>query len=498
MDSSGNKRYVDLIRTYFPVRDFPPGEAREGAVVGILAMDQDVTEDLAQARSDSLRFAVLASTGTGVALFAMLFLVVYRADRIIKRGYEGILRHQAERLRAEDALRQSNDSLEAALRELRETQQHVIQQERLRALGQMASGIAHDFNNALVPIVGFAELLLDKPGTPKLDREHSRSQDYVRMIATAAQDAAIVSRLREFYRAPDPDAEFSRLLLNDVVEQSVSITEPQWKNVAQARNIPISVETDLQEVPAVMGSDHELRELMSNLILNAVDAMPQGGTITFRTRPDRDDVVLEVVDTGVGMTAEVKERCLEPFFTTKGQLGTGMGLSMVHGTIQRHGGKLDIDSEPMMGTTFIIRLPVATATEATIEIEEERVRLKGLNVLIADDEPSVHDVIVGYLKSDGHTAVSAANGREALDEFLKGKFDVVVADRAMPEMNGDELAASVKKVSHCPVILLTGFAEVMRSTGDSPACVDLILGKPLTLNALRGALHSVVTGEPAE
>ncbi len=254
------------------------------------------------------------------------------------------------------ALRDSSVRLEATLGELERTQEELIRQERLRALGQMASGIAHDFNNSLMPILGFSQLLLNR-------REGVDDQElekrYLLNINLAAEDAAaVVRRLREFYRRREEGPEFSPVLLDDVVAQALSLTRTKWKDEAQARGATIRVETELERVPALNGNESELRQALTNLIFNAVDAMPEGGSITIRSRLTGPNAVLEVSDTGGGMSDEVKRSCLDPFFTTKGPQGTGMGLPTVYGIVRRHRGTLDIESEAGRGTTFVITLPI--------------------------------------------------------------------------------------------------------------------------------------------
>jgi signal transduction histidine kinase len=402
-----------------------------------------------------------------------------------------VLKEQiAERERMEEALRESNRRLEEALAELRRTQQHVIQQERLRALGQMASGIAHDFNNALSPILGFSELLLISPESLG-DRE--KATHYLQSIHTAAQDAAgVVKRLSEFYRRRDEREALLPVKLNPLVEQVVSLTQPKWREQALANGITVDVKADLQEVPLISGDEVGLREALTNLIFNAVDAMPHDGTITLRTRPDGDRVVLEVSDTGAGMTEEVRQRCLEPFFTTKGERGTGMGLAMVYGIVQRHRGEIDIQSEPGRGTTFTLRLPVRAEQGAEKGPQAAEVRLRPLRVLIVDDDPVISELIAEYLAGDGHTAERAASGREGLEKFRGGGFDLVVTDRAMPEMSGDQMAAAAKRIApDVPVLMLTGFGDMMQVSGEKPKDVDFILGKPVTHARLREVLAKV-------
>ncbi len=395
-----------------------------------------------------------------------------------------------ERKRAEEALRRSNRHLEQALTELRRTQAQVAQEERLRALGQLASGIAHDFNNALVPISGFSELLLAQP---QYQQDKKKLTEYLRGINTAAQDAAgVVSRLREFYRKREGETDHLPVKLHDIVAQAISLTQPRWKDEAEAASIAIDIETDLQEGPPILGNEAELREVLVNLILNAVDAMLNGGTITIRTRLDGKDAVVEVSDTGVGMSEDVRQRCFEPFFSTKGKGGTGMGLAMVYGTIQRHEGTIDVESEQGKGTTFFIRLPARKARKAKTK-KKAPASTTPLHVLLVDDEPSVLQVVTAFLTSDGHTVETATNGREGLEKLRAGTLDLVVTDRAMPGMSGDQLAAAIKTIRPTPVILLTGFGDMMHVTGEKPAGVDLIVSKPVSLAALRQAVAKVIS-----
>ena len=400
-----------------------------------------------------------------------------------------------ERKRAEEALVESNRRLEEALTELKTTQRQVLQQERLRAVGQMASGIAHDFNNALMPILGYSELLLDQP--KHLD-DKEKVAHYLHTINTAAQDAAsVVRRLREFYRIRQENETFLPVDLNRLVEEAITLTQPRWKDQALASGITIGTKTELQPVPRAAGNEPELREVLTNLIFNAADAMPQGGTLTVRTRPEADRIVLEVSDTGTGMTEEVRQRCLEPFFSTKGERGTGLGLAMVYGTLQRHQGTIDIQSEPGKGTSFLICLPVQTEEKAEGKRREAEALAHPLHILVVEDEPPVRQVVVEYLTGDGHTVEAAANGREGLEKFHAAAwFDVVVTDRGMPDMSGDQLAAAIKRVApNKPVILLTGFGDLMEASGEKPSGVDFIASKPVTMSALRQALREAMAAQ---
>jgi PAS domain S-box-containing protein len=393
------------------------------------------------------------------------------------------------RHRSEAALQQSHRMLEETLQQLKTTQQQMLQQERLRAMGQMASGIAHDFNNSLSPIVGFAELLMR---TPDLPRE--TTQTYAELINTAALDAAsVIRRLRELYRDRSEGVIGDPVDLRRCVDEVVALTQPRWKNQALGQGIAIRIDTRVDDVPRFSGDAAGIREMLANLIFNAVDAMPKGGTITVRARSDGAWARLEVSDTGIGMSDEVRQHCLEPFFTTKGQHGTGLGLSLVHTTVQRHDGTLTIESEPGRGSTFIVRFPVHDEPAPAVASVESPASVRPLHILVVDDDPVVRKSVVAQLNTQAHTVETASNGREGLDRFEAGRFDLVVTDRAMPEMGGDQLAATIQRSApDTPVIMLTGFGDLMSARGEHPVGVDAVVSKPVTLAALTQAILKVI------
>ncbi|MCE3224707.1 MAG: protein of unknown function, putative Histidine kinase [Nitrospira sp.] len=395
----------------------------------------------------------------------------------------------AERKRAEASLRESNIQLESALTDLKTTQQQMVQQERLRALGQMASGIAHDFNNTLSPIVGFSELLLIDPRG--LDN-HDTVKEYLQTINLAAKDAAkVVSRLRDFYR-PRLDADLSGMVdVNRLVEQIVKLSQPKWKDQALANGVAIDLQIDLDVVPPVVGHESELREVLTNLVFNAVDAMPKNGAITLRTKADGEYVRLEVSDSGTGMTEEVRQRCLEPFFSTKGEKGTGLGLAMVYGIIRRLRGTIDITSEVGTGTTFRIRLPIQSDPHAGQQVEGANLTGVQLQVLVVDDDPLVGRVTSEYLRVAGHRVEFVGSAAEAIKTFTPERVHVVVTDHGMPQMTGRQLAEVIKKVSpDTAVVLLTGGDQTDADEAPS-AAVDVVLSKPLTMASLQQALSRI-------
>jgi signal transduction histidine kinase/ActR/RegA family two-component response regulator len=395
----------------------------------------------------------------------------------------------SERKRAEASLRESNTRLEQALTDLQTAQQQMVQQERLRALGQMASGIAHDFNNTLSPIMGFSELLLI---APQMAADPAQLKEYLQTINMAAKDAAkVVSRLRDFYR-PRLEADLAGIVdLNSLVQQSVKLSQPKWKDQALANGVAIEIKTELESVPSVAGHESELREVLTNLVFNAVDAMPKSGSITLRTKVDGDAVRLEVSDTGTGMTEDVRQRCLEPFFSTKGEKGSGLGLAMVYGIIRRLRGTIDITSAVGVGTTFSIRLPIQAEAETGTEHDGHNMDGVRLQVLVVDDDPLVGRVTGEYLRVAGHSVEVVGSAAEAIKRFNPERVHLVVTDHGMPHMTGRQLAGVIKKVSpETPVLLLTGGDQLEPEDTVSQA-VDAELSKPLTMGALRQALSTL-------
>lgn len=402
---------------------------------------------------------------------------------------------QKQNLWLEKQVRERTSQVEAAMQQLRTAQEQVVKQERLRALGMMAGGIAHDFNNALTLVLGYGELLL-----PWIAQQDSpRELGYIHHMVAAAQDAAhVVSRLREFYRPAENNEIRVTLDVNAIVEQAISLTSPKWKGKSLADGVQIRVTSALGEVEPVAGNAAELREVLTNLIFNAVDAMPRGGAITVSTSTSEERVMISVADTGCGMTDAERARCLEPFFTTKGDNGTGLGLAVVYGIVQRHGGTIEIASEKGYGATFTIALPVSEPTDGVVAVVDEPVG-NTLRILVVDDQAIICELVAEYLKSDGHMAAVAESGQEALALFATTDFDLVITDQSMPDMNGVQLAAEIKqRMPQTPVILLTGFGDEMQSLAELPEGVDLVVGKPVSTADLRRAIFQVVPGKAME
>lgn len=429
----------------------------------------------------SREFCIVRSDGTRFTCEGRANLVHCPQGPVLQVNVHDI----TQRKKTEQSLRDTAQQLEGALSELRETQKQIVQQERLRALAQMASGVAHDFNNVLAKILGFNELLLSWPENLN---DKNRVKKYIQMTNTAAQEAvSIVNRLREFYRHRKETDIYQPVDLNEVIRHAVELTQPKWKDLMLARGATICVPTSLQEAARVSGSPIDLSEVVMNLITNSVDALPEGGTISICTRVDNDFVIMEVRDTGKGMSEEVRQRCFEPLFTTKGELGTGLGLAIVYGIVQRHRGSIQVVSEEGKGTCVTVNLPVLQQTVASAPTNQ--VSPRQLRILVVEDEAQVRDIEAEYLRHQGHLVETAADGKEGLQKFRCGKFDLVVADRAMPEMNGDKMTETIKKSAPTiPVVMVTGFADMPLDQVQAASQPDLIVRKPITQEALHQAI----------
>jgi DNA-binding response OmpR family regulator len=431
--------------------------------------------------------------------------------------YDAAIQRNRELSATRDTLRQTNLELQQLTHELehrvllrtrelehtnaalRQAQEALIQQERLRALGQMASGIAHDINNAISPIALYTESLLERETGIS-----PRGRDHLVMIQRAIDDVAqTVGRMREFYRPREPE-QLGNVDLNPLVQQVVNLTRARWNDQPQRRGIMIDLKADLTEpLPPVRGAENEIRDALTNLIFNAVDALPKGGSIRVRTSvvalPAEPRVSLEVTDSGIGMDEATRLRCLEPFFTTKGKRGTGMGLAMVYGMAQRHRAGLEVESEPGAGTTMRLVFRAGDGAPALDSRSEARgTPANRLRILVVDDDPFLLEPLRTALREEGHDVTAADGGQAGIDAFRtalhrREPFDIVITDLGMPHVDGRQVAATVRAASpSTPIILLTGWGQ---NVGDSdpPPPVDRLLPKPPRLRELRAALAELTT-----
>jgi DNA-binding response OmpR family regulator len=406
----------------------------------------------------------------------------------------------------EDRVRIRTRELERSNEALRQAQQALIQQERLGALGQMASGIAHDINNAISPIALYTESLLERETSLSV-----QARDRLVTIQRAIDDVAqTVARMREFYRPNEPETLQMDVDLNELVRHVVQLTRARWSDQPQRRGIMIELRTELaSDLPDIRGTESEIRDALTNLIFNAVDAMPSGGVVQVRTNvtaiSPQDNasarrVRLEVMDTGIGMDEDTRRRCLEPFFTTKGERGTGLGLAMVYGMAQRHSAALEIDSKPRVGTTMRLIFPTSASNLAsTGRLPALRMPGRSLRILIVDDDPALIESLQQALHDDGHEVSVAQGGQAGIDTFHRLQrttkpFEVVITDLGMPYVDGRQVADAVRTTApQTPIILLTGWGQQSTAESESLPRVDRLLSKPPRLRELRAALAELTS-----
>ncbi len=386
--------------------------------------------------------------------------------------------------------------LSTAYEALRLTQNQLVQTEKMRALGELAGGMAHEFNNALCGALGFLELTLRKTDLPVVAREHLES---ARICCLDA--AQTVTRVQDFARGKR-DGTTHIIELDHLVRQGVNLIRHKWENLAHARGAPVQVEVQTDSNARIAGSPNELREVLTNLVFNAVDAMPDGGLLTVRTWADGSSAFLAVADSGEGIPESVRRRLFEPFFTTKGERGNGLGLSVSFGIVQRHSGEIAVHSLPGKGTTFTVRLPAHKPSSGVRRAEcgmkpsavvaPRDAPGRSLRVLVVEDEETIRNFLDIGLKGMGHRPLLAGSAREALEAFSRERFDVVLTDLGMAEVSGEEVAREVRRQSPTtPVVVLTGWADQLQSEGTALAGVDRVLAKPVTLAALATALAKV-------
>ncbi len=401
-----------------------------------------------------------------------------------------------ERKKAEESAMESNHRLVDALEAMRAMQLELVRKERFQALGHMASGIAHEFNNVLTPILGFAEHMLNHPAVLA---DHEQTIGFLEKIKQAAESGAdAVGRVRDFAKAEA--GELGPVGVHDLVESVIALTEPKWSGEALAMGVSISIVRALDEVRDIFGDAAQLRESLVHLIFNAVQAIGRRGRIAIAAKSGDGEVLLKVQDNGMGMSSGLLERCLDANACLVPIEGRLSGYGILHRTLARHKGRLEIESKEGVGTTVFVYLPEVGVTPHSVplfvENESEAASAAvsgGLRVLIVDDEPMVREVVSICLGESGHVVDTAENGREGLEKFLLAKYDLVLTDRSMPEMSGDELAMEVKRHRpKVPVILLTGFGDLMNSEGEKPQGIDEVVAKPFTMSSLNEVVTKVL------
>jgi signal transduction histidine kinase/CheY-like chemotaxis protein len=378
---------------------------------------------------------------------------------------------------------------------VKELSRYVAEQERIRvqfsqveklsAVGSLASGVAHDFNNCLAVIRGRAELTLKYAADPKVRRALEL------IVQSACDGAKTVKRIQDFARQRQ-DRDFETVSVDQLLSDVSEITRPRWKDEAEAAGAQINFAVSHRSGAHVLGDASELRDVLVNIVFNAVDAMPGGGTLTLAAEQRDEKVVVTVTDTGCGMSPEVRSRVFDPFFTTKGVEGIGLGLSVSYGVVRRHGGTIRVESEVGCGSTFRIVLPLVGCGELTSGGEalagapdalSQRCRMT--RFLVVDDEEPVRELLCDILEDEGVEVTTAANGAEALARFEPGKFDAVLTDLGMPGMNGWELLRHIgERDQQVPLAVITGWGELVSTHEEKAARVEWVLTKPFSMSQI--------------
>lgn len=374
--------------------------------------------------------------------------------------------------------------------EQKEERERAARADKLRALGQLASGVAHDFNNSLAAILGRSQLI----------RRQTNDEAVVRnleIIQTAAEDAAATVRRIQTFARKSPAKEFELLDMAGLLNDAVEITRTRWQNEARLRGLDYEVTLDAECGLSTMGSASELREVFVNLIVNAVDAMPKGGKLRITCAPADARLRLQFSDNGTGMPEDVRQKIFDPFYSTKGTQGTGLGLSVSHSIIERHEGSIRVTSEVGGGTVFTIDLPATAAASESVKAPVEHVEVPSLSILVVDDEPSVRETLAEMLEMMGHRVMLADGGQSALQSLATNDCDLVFTDLAMPEMDGWETSREIRKRwPEMNVVLVTGYGTGTRPPSGEDGLVNGIIGKPFDFNQISQTITSVIAHEP--
>jgi signal transduction histidine kinase/CheY-like chemotaxis protein len=376
--------------------------------------------------------------------------------------------------------------------QLREAHDYLVRSEKLGAVGEIAAGVAHNFNNVLGGILARAQVL-------QMIGDPAEIHQGLGVIVRAALDgAAIVRRLQDSARLQTATP-FIPVALNQVVQDALELTRPRWKDAAELRGKPIVVDTALGDLPAVLGDPTELNEVVTNIILNAIEAMPEGGRLRVETAAWADSVTLTISDTGAGMSEDVRRRIFDPFFTTKGSRGTGLGMSVSYAIVKRHGGEILVDSAVGRGTSIRLLLRAEKHFEVSPPAPSPVPSPSApCRILVVDDDSYVREALRAVLISLGHRAEVVESGQGALERFTPENFDIVITDLGM-EMSGREVARAVKARSpSTPVIIITGWAFDVNMDDLRQAGVDLVLGKPFQVNEVREVVAKALERRPSQ
>ena len=375
----------------------------------------------------------------------------------------------------------------------RDLQERLIRGEKLRALGELAAGVAHDFNNNLGIILGRTQLLQTRVTDPDL-------QSGLEVIRQAAMDGGqTVRRIQQYTRVRE-ELQQEVLHLPSVAAEVIEITKGKWKNEAQRRGVNVDIRIEASAPEPILGTRAEIREALTNLIFNAVDALPRGGTIVIRVQSNGGESILEVEDNGVGMVEHVKSRMFEPFFTTKGLSGNGLGLSMVYGIVSRHRGSVEVESKEKVGTIVRMRFPAVDPASAEQRISKRTPAPFQARLLVVDDEVDLVAVMRDALTREGHVVTTATGGEEGIQKFRQGTFDAVLTDLGMPDVSGWEVARVVRKEGGRKVVLglVTGWGATVSDEVMDAHGIDFVVSKPFEVGTLATKVNETLADRAAQ
>ncbi len=443
---------------------------------GVRSTNENITKDGNILFCEWYNTPLVSESGEvlGVASLAHDITEVKLADEKLKLLNETLEQRVAERT---VELKEKNIVLNKEIAEREKMEEALLQSEKLKSLGIITAGIAHEFNNILAVMMGRAEVL---EGGFKDDKELKKG---LNSIINAGEDGAeIVRNMLTFAGSKTSPSEYAFFDIRHLIKEAIDFIKPRWENMAQAKGTDYIIDKEgMREIPEVLCNPTELREVFTNIINNALDAMPDGGSISISTWSNEGNVFVSVSDTGKGMPENVTKRVFDPFFTTRRPLGTGLGMSVSYGVIVRHGGRIEVESEEGKGTTFNLSIPIGKDAVQNIEQSESarQVTTRKLHILVVDDSEEMCVIVDRFLTKGGHTVKTIDNGAGAIALAGKEDFDLVLCDLAMPDVYGYDVINIFNELSKSPKIgIMTGWDETLKPVDDEDYKVDFILKKP--------------------
>ncbi|MBT3878942.1 MAG: PAS domain S-box protein [Candidatus Scalindua sp.] len=375
--------------------------------------------------------------------------------------------------------------------ERKKMEEVLFQSEKLKSIGTITAGISHDFNNILSIISGNVQLLQNTY------KDHGKLMDALRTVKKAVDDGAQISRnMLTFTKTKQDNKEFVSFDTRDLIIQSIDFTKPRWKNEAQSRGIKYQIDTEgVKSISSIMCNPAEVREVFINIINNALDAMPEGGSISFSTWCDNDTAFIGISDTGEGMPGDVMKKIFDPFFTTKLVAGTGLGMSMAYGIITRHGGKIEVESKLGEGSTFTLQFPTTSkgASQKSTSEPGQEIKHKNLRILVVDDEVALCTVLDEFLSESGQKVTTVYNGADAIGKIKTESYDLILCDLAMQNITGYDVIKAVSELENKPKTgIITGWREKLNGEGVK---VDFILRKPFNLSELTKHINVIFSAD---